>query len=154
MGPLIPLFWTSGDVSSVFQNHSGQPYSYLAEVYVLHIPLDSPLVTPADLLAIFHIPVSKHWWGWKPGPIVIVCLCRLTFGVLSSIKCGTLLAQHRPCKNNRNSGFWVRRLPSLLKGTLVCACSRRDPALLRPILFKVSPLPLLLAGVLLPYYVQ
>ena len=26
MGPLIPLFWTSGDVSSGFQSQSGQPY--------------------------------------------------------------------------------------------------------------------------------
>ena len=34
MGPLIPLFWTSGDVSSGFQSHSGQPYSHLAEAYV------------------------------------------------------------------------------------------------------------------------
>ena len=26
-GPLIPLLWTSGDVSCGFQRHSGQPYS-------------------------------------------------------------------------------------------------------------------------------
>ena len=38
LGPLIPLFRTSGDVSSGFQSQSGQPYSHLAEVYVLHIP--------------------------------------------------------------------------------------------------------------------
>ena len=41
VGPLIPLFWTSGDVSSGFQSQSGQPYSCLAEVYVLYVPLDS-----------------------------------------------------------------------------------------------------------------
>ena len=29
MGPLIPLFWTSSDVSSGFQSQSGQPYSHL-----------------------------------------------------------------------------------------------------------------------------
>ena len=35
---LIPLFWTSGDVSSGFQSQSGQPYSNLVEGYVLHVP--------------------------------------------------------------------------------------------------------------------
>ena len=38
MGPLIPLFWISGDVSSGFQSQTGQPYSHLAEAYVLHVP--------------------------------------------------------------------------------------------------------------------
>ena len=28
VGPLIPLFWTSGDVSSGFQSQSGQPFSH------------------------------------------------------------------------------------------------------------------------------
>ena len=39
---------------SGFQSQSGQPYSHFANVYVLHAPRDSPLVsrvTPADLLA-------------------------------------------------------------------------------------------------------
>ena len=53
MGPLIPLFWTSGDVSSGFQSQSGQPYSCLVEAYVLHIPWDSPVV--------LHLPTS-----WLP----------------------------------------------------------------------------------------
>ena len=44
VGPLISLFWTSGDVSSGFQIHSGQPYSHLAEAYVIYVPRDSPLV--------------------------------------------------------------------------------------------------------------
>ena len=44
MGPLILLFWTSGDVSSGFQNHGGQLYLHLAKVYVLLVPWDSPLV--------------------------------------------------------------------------------------------------------------
>ena len=35
--PLMPLFWTSGDVSSGFQSQSGQSYSYLLEAYVLHV---------------------------------------------------------------------------------------------------------------------
>ena len=34
MGPLILLFWTSGDVSSRFQSQSGQPYSHLTEAYM------------------------------------------------------------------------------------------------------------------------
>ena len=32
-GALIPLFWTSGEVSSGFQSQNGQPYSHLAEAY-------------------------------------------------------------------------------------------------------------------------
>ena len=48
MGPLIPLYWTFGDISSGFQSHGGQPYSPLAEVYVLHVHG----VTPANLLAV------------------------------------------------------------------------------------------------------
>ena len=34
-GATDTLFWTSGDVSSGFQSQSGQPYSSLAEAYVL-----------------------------------------------------------------------------------------------------------------------
>ena len=44
VGPLIPLFWTSGDVSSGFQSQSGQPYLSLVEAYMLHVPLDLSLV--------------------------------------------------------------------------------------------------------------
>ena len=47
MGLLIPLFWTSGGISSGFQSQSGKPYSHLAEAYMLHVSG----VTPADLLA-------------------------------------------------------------------------------------------------------
>ena len=38
LGPLIPLFWTSGDVSSGFQSQSWHPYSHLAEAYVIRVP--------------------------------------------------------------------------------------------------------------------
>ena len=44
MGPLMPLFWTSGDVSSEFQNQSGFPH-LLAKIYVAFItssPMDIP----------------------------------------------------------------------------------------------------------------
>ena len=43
VGPLIPLFCASGDVSSGFQSKSGQPYSHLAEVYILPVPWDTCL---------------------------------------------------------------------------------------------------------------
>ena len=49
MGPLIPLFWTSGDVSSGFQNQSGQPYLHLAEAYMIYVPCTSG-AAPANLL--------------------------------------------------------------------------------------------------------
>ena len=32
----MPLFRTSGDISSGFQSHSGPPYSHLAEAYVIY----------------------------------------------------------------------------------------------------------------------
>ena len=38
VGPLIPLFWASGDVFSGFQSQSGQPYLHLSGAYVLHVP--------------------------------------------------------------------------------------------------------------------
>ena len=33
IGLLIPLFWTSGDVSSGFQSQSGKPYLHLVEAF-------------------------------------------------------------------------------------------------------------------------
>ena len=51
------FFWTSSDVSSVFQSQSEQPYSYLAEAYMLHVLWESPLVQ--------HLLIS--WWpAWQP----------------------------------------------------------------------------------------
>ena len=38
MGSLIPLFWTSGEISFEFQSQSGQRYLHLAQVYTIHIP--------------------------------------------------------------------------------------------------------------------
>ena len=38
LGPLIPLLWTSGDVNCGFQSQGGQPYSHLAEAYVIYVP--------------------------------------------------------------------------------------------------------------------
>ena len=53
------------------------PYSSLVEVYMLHVPWDSPLVWqlptswhPAwQLSQLFHIP-ARHWWDSKPGAIM------------------------------------------------------------------------------------
>ena len=58
MGPLISLFWTSGDVSYEFKSQNGQPYSHLAEAYMFHVPLDSPLVQ--------HLLTSR-WPTWQPS---------------------------------------------------------------------------------------
>ena len=45
MGPVITLFWASGDIFSGFQSQSGQPYSCLAEMYVRYIyMLPTPLL--------------------------------------------------------------------------------------------------------------
>ena len=70
--PLIPLFWTTGDISSGFQSQSGQPYWHLAEAYVLHIPWDSPLVWQLPTFwwpawqssHLLHVP-ARHWWDSK-----------------------------------------------------------------------------------------
>ena len=78
VGPLIPLFWTSGDVSSGFQSQSGQRYPSFVEVYMLHIPWDSPLVQhlltswwPAwQLSCLFYIP-ARYRWDSKPGAIML-----------------------------------------------------------------------------------
>ena len=51
VGPLIPLFWTSGDVSSEF-------HLCLAEAYVLHVPWDSPLVQHR---------LTSWWPAWQPS---------------------------------------------------------------------------------------
>ena len=79
MEPLILLFWTSSDVSSGFQNQSGQPYFCLAEANVLGIPCDSPLVQ--------HLPTS-----WQPVWQLsqsLSCTCKQA---LVGLKTGTYCA--------------------------------------------------------------
>ena len=61
VGLLIPLFWIIGDISSGFQNKSGQPYSHLVEASLLYIPWHSPLV---QHLLISWMPAS--WLGAFP----------------------------------------------------------------------------------------
>ena len=58
LGPLIPLFWTSGDISSGFKSQSGQPYLHLAEAYMLHVSWDSLLVQ--------HL-LTSWWLAWQPS---------------------------------------------------------------------------------------
>ena len=73
VGPIIPLFWTSGDVSSGFQSQSWQPYLSLVEAYVLHSRLVWHLLTswrPVwQVSHLFHIP-ARHWWDSKLGAIM------------------------------------------------------------------------------------
>ena len=38
LGPLVPLFWISGDVSSGFQSQSGFCLIHIAEANVMYIP--------------------------------------------------------------------------------------------------------------------
>ena len=53
LGPLVPLFWISGDISSGFQNQSGIClFHFFTEVNVVYIPQDPPLV--------LHMLTS--WW--------------------------------------------------------------------------------------------
>ena len=52
-GPLVPLFWISGDISSGFQSQSGFCLiHFFVEVNVMYTLQDSPLV--------LHVPTS--WW--------------------------------------------------------------------------------------------
>ena len=60
MVPLILLYWTFSEISSGFQSQIAQPYSHLVEVYLLHVPRDSPLV--------WHLPTSLSYvllWNVK-----------------------------------------------------------------------------------------
>ena len=54
LGPLVPLFWISCDISSVFQSQSAFCLIcfFFAEVNVIYIPIDTPLVQ--------HMLIS--WW--------------------------------------------------------------------------------------------
>ena len=47
-GPLVPLFWISGDVSSGFQSQSGLPYSHCGGKRNVHSPRSTSGATLAD----------------------------------------------------------------------------------------------------------
>ena len=54
-GPLIPLFWTCGDIPSGFQNQRMQPYSHLVGAY--------------EDLSAFHV---VHLWCHTGTPLGMV----------------------------------------------------------------------------------
>ena len=61
LGPLVPLFWISGDVSSGFQSQSGLPYSHCGGKHNVRSPRSTSGATLADLLAAGIQPVlSPH----------------------------------------------------------------------------------------------
>ena len=61
LGPLVPLFWISGDVSSGFQSQSGLPYSHCGGKRNVRSPRSTSGATLADLLAAGAQPVlSPH----------------------------------------------------------------------------------------------
>ena len=63
MEPLIPLFWTSSDVSSTFQSHSGSPHLYTLSALLKRFHRVTIGVTPANLCFLKHIVVhflQKH----------------------------------------------------------------------------------------------
>ena len=104
MGPLIPLFWTFGDVSSVFQGQSGQPYLHLAEVYMMYVPWDSPLVQ--------HLSTS-----WQPAwqPITFAYM-HILAEVGCQIQLGDLLQTVQPANHSTTSDrFWNTRCHHLDK---------------------------------------
>ena len=60
-GPLAPLFWISGDVSSGFQSQSELPYSHCGGECNVCFPRSTSGATLADLLAAGAQPVlSPH----------------------------------------------------------------------------------------------
>ena len=84
LGPLVPLFWLSGDVSSGFQSQSGFCLiRFFAEVNVMYIPWDPPLV--------LHLPTS-----WRPAfqsvayphahLVILYCYCYKLLSIIKIIK--------------------------------------------------------------------
>ena len=74
VGPLIPLFWTSGDICPGFQSQGGLAcmLSCLRAIPLIHLwcdtcwPLDGlhgSLPTLTHVLAAFR-RIHKHWWHW------------------------------------------------------------------------------------------
>ena len=60
-GPLVPLFWISGDISSGFQSQSGLPYSHCGGKDNVCSPRSTSGATLANLLVAGAQPVlSQH----------------------------------------------------------------------------------------------
>ena len=61
LGPLVPLFWISGDVSSRFQSQSGYSLIHITEANIMYIPWDQPVMLHvANILT-----VSIVGWQFK-----------------------------------------------------------------------------------------
>ena len=79
MGPLIPLFWTSGDVSSGFQSQNGFSLIHTWQSRMSNITCSLRFTsgaTPADLLvaSMAAKPISstylqRHWWESNGRPL-------------------------------------------------------------------------------------
>ena len=92
-GPLIPLFWTSDDISSRFQNQSGQPYSHLAEVYIPWVWLDC--MHWVNLL--FWVKISYFWSGFFLGNFLLFLgNFQLILGIKQKIDYFWACFYHRP----------------------------------------------------------
>ena len=76
LGPLVPLFWISGDVSSGFQIQSGFCLiHFFAKVNVMYIPWYPPLV--------LHLPTS-----WQPAHCQSLPHMHVQWGDLVQIRMG------------------------------------------------------------------
>ena len=93
MGPWIPMFGTTGGISSGFQSQSG-PYTFPET----HLWCETcwPLGSQQSIQANhFHIPASIHWWD--------LSLIRCMFYQLSYAQC--LTAYKRDTKGVSHSGI-------------------------------------------------
>ena len=92
LGPLVPLFWISGDVSSGFRSQSGLPYLYCRGEHNVHslrstsggtlsdllVASAQPVLSPHTVAEVrllgFELMLSEYLWAWrstnwaKPGP--------------------------------------------------------------------------------------
>ena len=77
LGPLVPLFWISGDISSGFQSQSGFCLIRIAEANVMYIPWDPPLVLHvANLL--WALTGYKSCLRILLAPVIYTDIYRLT----------------------------------------------------------------------------
>ena len=73
LGPLVPLFGISGDVSSGFQSQSGLPYLHFAGERNVHSLRSTSGATLADLLAAGAQPVlSPHTVAEVRLPLFVI----------------------------------------------------------------------------------
>ena len=58
LGPLVPLFWISGDVASGFQSQSGFCLIPIAEANVTYIPRDPAMVQNVAIILYFIYAIN------------------------------------------------------------------------------------------------